>query len=214
VVSALFGGISVTGTIARTATNIRAGARSPVAGMMHAAFLLAFMVLAPPRRRRRAHRQAGVLLPRRTTLSFLRSGRLRTRRVVGQVAIWRPRSTVARQKIDLRRQGQHALQAGRYGEDGQQRQHPEAECGGIGCLEATCTEPLSRQQRRDEHEEARESLVGDEALARQEPERQGICADEERDQRGATDGSPGGRAEKEQDDRRAPDAKSAVQDTR
>ena len=48
VVSALFGGISVTGTIARTATNIRAGARSPVAGMMHAAFLLAFMVLAAP----------------------------------------------------------------------------------------------------------------------------------------------------------------------
>ncbi len=48
VASALFGGISVTGTIARTATNIRAGARSPVAGMMHAAFLLAFMVLAAP----------------------------------------------------------------------------------------------------------------------------------------------------------------------
>jgi len=46
--SALFGGISVTGTIARTATNIRAGARSPVAGMLHAAFLLAFMVLAAP----------------------------------------------------------------------------------------------------------------------------------------------------------------------
>lgn len=30
--SAIFGGISVTGTIARTATNIRAGARSPLAG--------------------------------------------------------------------------------------------------------------------------------------------------------------------------------------
>jgi len=48
VASALFGGISVTGTIARTATNIRAGARSPVAGMLHAVFLLAFMVLAAP----------------------------------------------------------------------------------------------------------------------------------------------------------------------
>lgn len=48
VVSGLFGGIAVTGTIARTATNIRAGARSPVAGMLHAAFLLAFMVLAAP----------------------------------------------------------------------------------------------------------------------------------------------------------------------
>src|SRR5207244_11604044 len=46
--SALFGGISVTGTIARTATNVRAGARSPIAGMLHAVFLLAFMVLAAP----------------------------------------------------------------------------------------------------------------------------------------------------------------------
>jgi SulP family sulfate permease len=48
IASALFGGISVTGTIARTATNIRAGARSPIAGMMHAAFLLLFMLLAAP----------------------------------------------------------------------------------------------------------------------------------------------------------------------
>ena len=48
VASALFGGISVTGTIARTATNIRAGARSPLAGMMHAAFLLLFMLVAAP----------------------------------------------------------------------------------------------------------------------------------------------------------------------
>jgi sulfate permease, SulP family len=46
--SALFGGISVTGTIARTATNIRAGARSPVAGMLHAVFLLIFMLVAAP----------------------------------------------------------------------------------------------------------------------------------------------------------------------
>jgi sulfate permease, SulP family len=46
--SALFGGICVTGTIARTATNIRAGARSPVAGMLHAVFLLLFIVLAAP----------------------------------------------------------------------------------------------------------------------------------------------------------------------
>lgn len=48
VVSALFGGISVTGTIARTATNIRAGARSPFAGMMHAGFILIFMLVAAP----------------------------------------------------------------------------------------------------------------------------------------------------------------------
>jgi len=46
--SALFGGIAVTGTIARTAANIRAGAVSPVAGILHAAFLLAFMLLAAP----------------------------------------------------------------------------------------------------------------------------------------------------------------------
>ena len=46
--SALFGGISVTGTIARTATNIRAGAKSPVSGMLHAAFLLFFILVAAP----------------------------------------------------------------------------------------------------------------------------------------------------------------------
>ncbi len=46
--SALFGGICVTGTIARTATNVRAGARGPLAGMMHALFLLLFVVIAAP----------------------------------------------------------------------------------------------------------------------------------------------------------------------
>ena len=46
--SALFGGFCVTGTIARTATNVRAGARGPVAGMLHALFLLAFMLVAAP----------------------------------------------------------------------------------------------------------------------------------------------------------------------
>lgn len=48
VASALFGGIAVTGTIARTATNVRAGARSPVAGMLHSVFLLLFMFIAAP----------------------------------------------------------------------------------------------------------------------------------------------------------------------
>jgi SulP family sulfate permease len=48
IASPLFGGICVTGTIARTAANIRAGARSPVAGMLHSAFLLLFMVVAAP----------------------------------------------------------------------------------------------------------------------------------------------------------------------
>lgn len=46
--SAILGGIPATGAIARTATNIRAGAYSPVAGMMHAVFLLFFMVLLAP----------------------------------------------------------------------------------------------------------------------------------------------------------------------
>ncbi|MDN2566453.1 SulP family inorganic anion transporter [Aquibium sp. A9E412] len=46
--SALFGGICVTGTIARTATNVRAGAHGPVAGILHALFLLAFMLVAAP----------------------------------------------------------------------------------------------------------------------------------------------------------------------
>jgi SulP family sulfate permease len=46
--AAAFGGIAVTGTIARTATNIRAGARSPVAGILHALILLAATLLAAP----------------------------------------------------------------------------------------------------------------------------------------------------------------------
>lgn len=46
--SALFGGICVTGTIARTATNVRAGAHGPVSGMLHSGFLLLFMLIAAP----------------------------------------------------------------------------------------------------------------------------------------------------------------------
>ncbi|MFW2853883.1 SulP family inorganic anion transporter [Sphingomonas sp. TX0543] len=42
--SALFGGLPATGAIARTATNIRAGAITPVAGMIHAVFLLLFVL--------------------------------------------------------------------------------------------------------------------------------------------------------------------------
>jgi SulP family sulfate permease len=48
IASALFGGISVTGTIARTATNVRAGASSPLSGMMHALFVLLFLLVAAP----------------------------------------------------------------------------------------------------------------------------------------------------------------------
>ncbi|GAB2506898.1 sulfate permease [Pseudoxanthomonas sangjuensis] len=46
--SALFGGLPATGAIARTATNIRSGGRTPVAGMLHAGFLLVFMLLLAP----------------------------------------------------------------------------------------------------------------------------------------------------------------------
>jgi SulP family sulfate permease len=48
VAAAIFGGMPVTGTIARTATNVRSGARGPVAGMLHAIYLLLFMLLAAP----------------------------------------------------------------------------------------------------------------------------------------------------------------------
>ena len=48
IASALFGGICVTGTIARTATNVRAGAHGPIAGVLHAIFLAAFVFFAAP----------------------------------------------------------------------------------------------------------------------------------------------------------------------
>jgi SulP family sulfate permease len=47
--SVIFGGMCATGTIARTATNVRAGARSPIAGILHAVYLLLFMLVAAPR---------------------------------------------------------------------------------------------------------------------------------------------------------------------
>lgn len=46
--SALFGGLCVTGTIARTATNVRAGAHGPISGMLHAVYLLVFMLAMAP----------------------------------------------------------------------------------------------------------------------------------------------------------------------
>jgi sulfate permease, SulP family len=48
IASPLFGGLPATGAIARTATNIRSGARTPIAGMLHAAFLLLCMLLLAP----------------------------------------------------------------------------------------------------------------------------------------------------------------------
>jgi len=46
--SPIFGGLPATGAIARTATNIRAGAQTPVAGMIHALTLLAILIFAAP----------------------------------------------------------------------------------------------------------------------------------------------------------------------
>ncbi|MES2698959.1 MAG: SulP family inorganic anion transporter [Pseudomonadota bacterium] len=46
--SALFGGLPATGAIARTATNVGAGGRTPVAGVLHALFILVIMLLAAP----------------------------------------------------------------------------------------------------------------------------------------------------------------------
>ena len=48
VFSPLVGGLPATGAIARTATNIRSGARTPVAGMVHAITLLVILVFAAP----------------------------------------------------------------------------------------------------------------------------------------------------------------------
>jgi len=46
--SALFGGLPATGAIARTATNVRAGGKTPVAGIVHALTILLVMLLAAP----------------------------------------------------------------------------------------------------------------------------------------------------------------------
>lgn len=48
IVSPLYGGLPATGAIARTATNIRSGAKTPVAGMVHALILLTIVVFAAP----------------------------------------------------------------------------------------------------------------------------------------------------------------------
>lgn len=48
VASGIFGGLPATGAIARTATNIKAGARTPVSGMMHAGWLFLFMLFLSP----------------------------------------------------------------------------------------------------------------------------------------------------------------------
>jgi SulP family sulfate permease len=46
--SALFGGLPATGAIARTATNVRAGGKTPIAGIVHALAILLIMMVAGP----------------------------------------------------------------------------------------------------------------------------------------------------------------------
>jgi SulP family sulfate permease len=48
IISPLFGGIAATGAIARTATNVKCGARTPVAGIIHAVTLLTIILIAAP----------------------------------------------------------------------------------------------------------------------------------------------------------------------
>jgi SulP family sulfate permease len=48
IASVVFGGFCVTGTIARTATNVRSGSRGPVSGMLHCLYLLVFLFIAAP----------------------------------------------------------------------------------------------------------------------------------------------------------------------
>ena len=48
IASPIFGGLPATGAIARTATNIRSGARTPVAGIIHSLTLMAVLLFAAP----------------------------------------------------------------------------------------------------------------------------------------------------------------------
>jgi sulfate permease, SulP family len=48
IVAPIFGGITATGTIARTATNVRSGAHGPMAGIFHAGYIVLFMAVAAP----------------------------------------------------------------------------------------------------------------------------------------------------------------------
>ncbi|MCW6513087.1 SulP family inorganic anion transporter [Lichenifustis flavocetrariae] len=48
IAAVIFGGMPVTGTIARTATNVRTGAKGPISGILHAIYVLLFMLIAAP----------------------------------------------------------------------------------------------------------------------------------------------------------------------
>ena len=74
IASPLFGGLPATGAIARTATNIRSGARTPVAGMVHAATLLLILLV---------RRAAGAAHPARGARRHPDGRRLQHGRMVG-----------------------------------------------------------------------------------------------------------------------------------
>jgi len=48
IASAMFGGLPATGAIARTATNVRAGGKTPMAGIIHALVILLVLLVAAP----------------------------------------------------------------------------------------------------------------------------------------------------------------------
>lgn len=48
ITAVVFGGMPVTGTIARTATNVRSGARGPISGILHSFYILVFVLFAAP----------------------------------------------------------------------------------------------------------------------------------------------------------------------
>ena len=78
VVSPLFGGLPATGALARTATNIRSGARTPVAGMLHAVTLLVILLFAS--------RWAGyVPLPVLASILFLVAWNMGEWREIGEI---------------------------------------------------------------------------------------------------------------------------------
>lgn len=78
VVSPLFGGLPATGALARTATNIRSGARSPVAGMIHALTLLAILLFG-------ARLAAFVPLPVLAAILFMVAWNMGEWREIGEI---------------------------------------------------------------------------------------------------------------------------------
>ena len=78
IVSPLFGGLPATGALARTATNIRSGARSPVSGMIHALTLLAILMFG-------ARYAAFVPMPVLAAILFLVAWNMGEWREIGEI---------------------------------------------------------------------------------------------------------------------------------